>query len=133
MNALPRLFSRFLLCFLAFLLAGCELLGIPDPAKEAATRDAEGRAIGSACRHAGRALEDCFTLNTTADKASVFAGWKEMNDYMLENNIETVKPQLLPGGLLAARPREEVASEAAASAPEAAASEAPSTRRRPRS
>jgi hypothetical protein len=129
MTALPRLLP----CLLLLLLTGCDLLGIPDPAKEAAVRDAEGRAIGSACRHAGRALEDCFTLNTSADKASVFAGWKEMNDYMAANNIETVKPQLLPGGLLAARPREEPTAEPAASAPEAAASEAPAPRRRPRS
>lgn len=128
MTALPRLLP----CLLLFLLTGCELLGIPDPAKEAAARDAEGRAIGSACRHAGRALEDCFTLNTSADKASVFAGWKEMNDYMAANEIETVKPQLLPGGLLAARPREETTPDPATSAPAAAASEASAVRRRPR-
>ena len=27
-----------------------------------------------------------------ADKAAVFAGWKEMNDYMRENKIEAMPP-----------------------------------------
>lgn len=80
----------------AAILCGCERLGIPDPSKAAAQTEAEGKAIGSACRHAGRAIEDCFTLNPTASKASVFAGWKEMNDYMAENKITEVAPQLPP-------------------------------------
>jgi len=78
-------------------LAGCDLLG-DSPEKIAAAKEAEGRAIGSACRQADRALEDCFTLNKKADKASVFAGWRDMNDYMRENKMEAVKPQLTPGG-----------------------------------
>ena len=36
--------------------------------------------------------EKAFELNKRADKAAVFAGWKEMNDYMRENKIEEVKP-----------------------------------------
>ncbi len=78
----------------ASLLAGCEMLGIESPEKVAAARDAEGRAIGGACRHAGRAIEDCFALNRRADKAAVFAGWRDMNDYMRENKITEVPPQL---------------------------------------
>ncbi|HZE91920.1 MAG TPA: hypothetical protein VE029_09495, partial [Rhizobacter sp.] len=49
---------------------------------------------GGACRHAGRAIEDCYTLNRKAEKASVFAGWRDMNDYMRENKIDPVAPQL---------------------------------------
>ena len=49
---------------------------------------------GGACRHAGRAIEDCYALNKKADKAAVFAGWRDMNDYMRENKIEPVAPQL---------------------------------------
>jgi hypothetical protein len=60
----------------------------------AAAREADGKAIGGACRHAGRAIEDCFALNKRADKASVFAGWRDMNDYMRENKIDAVAPQL---------------------------------------
>ncbi len=85
------------------LLGGCELLGIESPEKLAAAREAEGRAIGGACRHAGRAIEDCFTLNKRADKAAIFAGWREMNDYMRENQIEAVAPQLGPGAELAGK------------------------------
>ena len=76
------------------LLAGCEMLGIESPEKVAAARDAEGRAVGGACRHAGRAIEDCFVMNRKADKAAVFAGWREMNDYMRENNLEAVVPEV---------------------------------------
>lgn len=75
-------------------LAGCELLGIEDPAKLAERQDAEGRAIGAGCRHAGRAIEDCYSLNPRALKSAIFAGWKDMNDYMRENKIEVVSPEI---------------------------------------
>ena len=75
-------------------LAGCDLLGIESPEKVAAVREAEGRAVGGACRHAGRAIEDCYAMNRRADKAAVFAGWREMNDYMRENKMEAVTPEL---------------------------------------
>jgi hypothetical protein len=76
----------------ALLLSGCELLGIPSPERIEAQREAEGKAVGAACRHAGRAIEDCYALNKRADKAAVFAGWREMNDYMTENKIPVVEP-----------------------------------------
>jgi hypothetical protein len=79
----------------ALLLSGCDLLG-DSPEKLAAAREADGRAIGGACRHAGRAIEDCYALNKKADKAAVFAGWRDMNDYMRENKIDTVSPQVTP-------------------------------------
>jgi hypothetical protein len=79
-------------------LAGCDMLGgalgIESPEKVAASRDAEGKAVGGACRHAGRAIEDCYTMNKKADKAAVFAGWRDMNDYMRENKIEPLPPQI---------------------------------------
>ena len=78
----------------ASLLSGCDMLGIESPEKVAAAREAEGRAVGGACRHAGRAIEDCYTLNRRADKAAIFAGWRDMNDYMRENKIEPVAPVL---------------------------------------
>jgi hypothetical protein len=79
---------------LVALLAGCDMLGIESPEKVAAAREADGRAVGGACRHAGRAIEDCYQLNRKADRASIFAGWRDMNDYMRENKIESVPPQL---------------------------------------
>ena len=78
-------------------LAGCDMLGnalgIESPEKVAAVREAEGKAIGGACRNAARGIEDCFALNRKADKAAVFAGWREMNDYMRENKIEATPSQ----------------------------------------
>jgi hypothetical protein len=79
----------------AALLAGCDLLGIESPEKIAAAREADGRAVGAACRHAGRAIEDCYALNRRVDKAAIFAGWRDMNDYMRENKIEPVEPVLV--------------------------------------
>lgn len=86
------MFRSLLVLLLAIALSGCEELGIPDPAKVAAAAEAEGRAIGGACRHAGRALEDCYALNPGASKSSIFEGWRSMNDYMTENKIEIVPP-----------------------------------------
>ncbi len=87
------------LAFASSLLAGCDVvggaLGIESPEKVAAAREADGKAIGGACRHAGRAIEDCYALNKKAEKASVFAGWRDMNDYMRENKIEPVAPQVV--------------------------------------
>jgi hypothetical protein len=74
------------------LLGGCDQLGIESASAIAARKQAEGKAIGGACRHAARAIEHCYQLNKRADKAAVFAGWSEMNDYMRENNIEPVPP-----------------------------------------
>lgn len=83
--------SMLLAPLCGLLLAGCEQLGIEDPAKAAAAKEAEGRAIGSACRHSGRPLEDCYKLNAKAQKAAIFAGWREMDAYMRENGIQTAQ------------------------------------------
>jgi hypothetical protein len=74
----------------ALLLGGCDQLGIESATAVAARKEAEGKAIGAGCRHADRSVEDCYANNKRADKAYVFAGWKEMNDYMRENNIAAV-------------------------------------------
>ena len=97
----------------ATLLAGCEMLGMESPEKLAAARDAEGRAVGAACRHAARAIEDCYILNKRIDKAAIFAGWRDMNDYMRENKIDAVAPQLL-AQLAMAKAAEAKAAEAKA-------------------
>ena len=76
------------------LASACDMLGIESPEKVAAARDADGKAVGGACRHAGRAIEDCFAIYKKADRAAIFAGWRDMNDYMRENKIEPVAPTL---------------------------------------
>ncbi|WP_256926929.1 hypothetical protein [Hydrogenophaga sp. IBVHS1] len=79
----------FTLCILsaATLLSGCEALGIETATQVNAKKEAEGKAIGSACRHAVRSIEDCFGNYPRAGKAAVFAGWREMDEYMRENSI----------------------------------------------
>lgn len=76
-----------LLAIGTLLLPGCEMLGIETPAQQLARKEAEGKAIGSACRHAVRSIEDCFRSNPKAGKAAVFEGWKDMDAYMRENEI----------------------------------------------
>lgn len=68
-------------------LAGCDALGIETATQVNARKEAEGRAIGSACRHAVRSIESCFQSNPRAGKAAVFAGWREMDQYMRDNNV----------------------------------------------
>ena len=91
-----------LLC--ALLLTGCDMLGIDSPEKMAAVKEADGKAIGSACRHAGRAIEDCYLLNPKAQRAAVFAGWREMDEYMRENKLDPVAPLVPRPGSKASEP-----------------------------
>jgi hypothetical protein len=82
---------RLLIPALALLLAGCEIPGMgPDP--RIAQREADARAVGAACRHALRGIEDCYRLNEKASKTAVFEGWKEMDQYMRENKMEGQPP-----------------------------------------
>ena len=107
---------RPLLLLIALALAGCDQLGIESPATTKARVEADGKAIGGACRHAGRALEDCYTLNPKASKAAIFAGWREMNDYMTQNKIDVVLPTVSPKNSRKLKPvdAETVADEAVA-------------------
>ena len=77
----------FCLAIASLTLAGCDALGIETAPQVAAKKDAEAHAIGSACRHAVRSIEDCFRSNPKAVKAAMFTGWKEMDAYMRENEI----------------------------------------------
>ncbi len=87
-------------------LAGCDQLGIESATVVAARREAEGKAIGGGCRHAARSVEQCYALNKRADKAAVFAGWREMNDYMRENKIEAQPAPPEPATEVAAAPED---------------------------
>jgi hypothetical protein len=93
--------TRLSLISIALLaLAGCDQvnqkLGLEDPAKKEAITEAEAKAVGSACRHSGRAIEDCYSIYGWLPKAGVYAGWREMDEYMRQNQIETIAPQLPP-------------------------------------
>jgi hypothetical protein len=94
----------------ASLLAGCEIPGIyPDP--KVLAREADAKATGGGCRHALRSLEDCYTLNPKSPRAAIFAGWREMDQYMRENKIEGVQA-VIPA------PKAETTEESVASSPE---------------
>lgn len=78
---------RLLIVSAALLLAACDIPGLgPDP--RIAMREAEGKAIGGACRYAVRGIEECYQLNPKALKTAIFEGWREMDQYMRENKIE---------------------------------------------
>jgi len=98
--------AHLLLAGVAVLAAGCDQLGIESAADIAARKEADGKAIGGACRHAGRAIEDCYTLNRKADRAAVYAGWREMNEYMRENKVEPVAPVFTADPSAVPRPAE---------------------------
>jgi hypothetical protein len=89
-----KVVQSILLVLLAGTFAACDKLPIPDPNRAALQKEQDGKAVGAACRHAGRAIEDCYRLNPKASKSAVFAGWREMNDYMTENKLEVVLPTL---------------------------------------
>ncbi len=97
---------------LVSLLSGCDQLGIETPQKTTERQQADAKAVGSACRHAMRAIEDCYVLNPKAEKSAVFGGWREMDEYMRENKLEGVVPVV---------PRPVSAAAAKASAPVKAA------------
>ena len=83
-----------------FGLSGCDQiqqkLGIEDTAAKTARAEAEGKAVGGACRHSGRAIEDCYSVYTWVPKDAVYTGWRDMDAYMRDNKIEIVEPQLPP-------------------------------------
>ena len=91
---------NFLLLLATLALSGCDQialkLGMEDPAKKEARLEPDGKAVGSACRQSGRAIEDCYAIYTWLPKSSIFNGWREMDEYMRENKLETIVPQLPP-------------------------------------
>jgi hypothetical protein len=82
--------ARLLLLAMTLPLAGCDNIVALMADPKVAQRIADSKAIGSACRYGMRSIEDCYTLNEKASKASVFDGWKEMDQYMRDNKIDGV-------------------------------------------
>ena len=99
---------RLLIAAASLLLSACDLLGLgPDP--RVAQREADAKAIGGACRHGLRSIEDCYTLNKGVNKAAIYAGWREMDEYMRENKLEGLRAEIaLPTPPAAPAPDEEV-------------------------
>jgi len=86
------LLPRLLLVCLTVGLAGCDLEALlADP--KVVQKEADSRAIGGACRHGLRSIEDCYSMNEKASKAAIFAGWKDMDQYMRDNKIDGIEPK----------------------------------------
>ena len=62
-SALP---ARALLLAMTLVLGGCDLIDalLADP--KAIQKEADAKAIGGACRHGLRSIEDCYTMNEKA-------------------------------------------------------------------
>jgi hypothetical protein len=96
----------------AISLSGCDQLGIETPVKVAEREHADAKAVGGACRHALRAIEDCYVLNPKADKSAVYEGWREMDEYMRENKLEGVVPVVpRPAASAASAPKKKAPAE----------------------
>ena len=80
-----------------------------------ARKEADAKAVGGACRHGLRSIEDCYSLNEKASRAAIFTGWKDMDQYMRDNKIEGVAPQ----GLKPASPAPATAEEVIVDEPKA--------------
>ena len=118
--------GRKLLIISSLLLAlsGCDAvqqkLGLEAPAAKLARNEAEGKAVGGACRQSGRAIEDCYSIYAWLPKSAIYEGWRDMDIYMRENKLQTVEPQLpppQPPGAKKKKPAPPVAEETAAAAP----------------
>ena len=89
---------RAILIVAALGLAACDSvqqqMGIETSSTKAA--QADGKAVGGACRQSGRAIEDCYSIYSWLPRAAVYDGWRDMDAYMRENKLDTVEPQLPP-------------------------------------
>ncbi len=119
--------TRYWLLCSTLLLAACDL-PFDEQAKIEAKRQAEGMAVGSACRYSSRLIEHCYAMNPKMSKAAILQGWREMDAYMRENNIVVAVPD---GGLDLPKKAETTGEgnpaggEAAAPAAEGPAAESP--------
>jgi hypothetical protein len=101
--------ARLLLFAMTLPLVGCDNIAALMADPKVAQRIADSKAIGSACRYGMRSIEDCYALNEKASKASVFDGWKEMDQYMRDNKIDGIPSKTVKSGT----PAEEIIEEKA--------------------
>ncbi len=90
----------YIVSLLFFLLTGCDAiqqkLGLENTAAKQQQAEEDAKAVGGACRQSGRALEDCYSIYSWLNKAFIYEGWREMDTYMRENQLEIIEPQLPP-------------------------------------
>ena len=114
-------------------LSACDMIqqqmGIEDQAAKDARADADGKAVGGACRQSGRAIEDCYAIYSWLPKASIYEGWRDMDAYMRDNKLETVEPQLPPVAAPVTPGAKKKAAAAAATTAAAAAEDPAATKK----
>ena len=69
-------------------------MGTESPNSSPPALTAKGSPSRGTARDAGRATEDCSSVNKKADKAAVFAGWRGVFKALRENKIDAVSPEL---------------------------------------
>ena len=93
---LKKSFSALPVMVFVLTLAGCDAISQKLGIETAASKEADSKAVGGACRQSGRAIEDCYSVYSWLNKAFIFQGWQEMDAYMRENNLQTTEPHLPP-------------------------------------
>lgn len=72
---------------LTLLLSGCDQVN-----EQLNKQKLVGKAVGAGCRQSGRSLEDCYSRNSKVPKPDIFAGWKEMSEYMQAKKLDIIPP-----------------------------------------
>lgn len=74
-------------------LSGCDYVKSMFTPKTQEELYDDGVALGAGCRQAGQSLEECYSLNPKSIKSGIYAGWKEMYEYMAAMNMKAANDQ----------------------------------------
>jgi ATP-dependent phosphoenolpyruvate carboxykinase len=81
-----------LLLFTLF-ISGCDYSTNINKSKEYINKQ-DAIAFAS-CKQSGKTIEDCFIIQEDISKSGIFDGWKEMEQYMRENNLKEQSSSLI--------------------------------------
>lgn len=70
-------------------LSGCLGDYLPNPKALEEKERLEAVAVGSGCRQAGRSIEHCYEKHETMTRAGIYQGWRDMDEYMRLNKLDT--------------------------------------------
>lgn len=78
-------------------LQGCISDYLPESPKQQQERlTQEAVAAGSGCRQVGRSIENCFERYEKLPRAGILSGWREMDDYMRTNKMDSQNKEPVP-------------------------------------
>lgn len=82
--------NKLLLLSFCGALSGCLSDYLPpNPKQEQEALLLEAVAAGSGCRQVGRSLESCYERNERLPKSGILNGWRDMDDYMRTNKMQS--------------------------------------------